>query len=71
MPWVYRFLCVVLVGVIPCCQDGWGEDTSDDGLLEATYFRHATALERVCRYVQFVNSRRAEPIIKASVIGLK
>src|ERR1700726_1811114 len=24
MPWVYRFLCVVLVGVIPCCQDGWG-----------------------------------------------
>jgi hypothetical protein len=24
MPWVCRFLCVVLVGVIPCCQDGWG-----------------------------------------------
>ena len=24
MPWVYRFLCVVLVGVIPCCQDGCG-----------------------------------------------
>jgi hypothetical protein len=26
MPWVYRFLCVVLVGVIPCCQDGCGPD---------------------------------------------
>jgi hypothetical protein len=24
MPWVCRFLCVVLVGVIPCCQDGCG-----------------------------------------------
>ena len=24
MPWVYCFLCVVLVGVIPCCREWMG-----------------------------------------------
>ena len=23
MPWVYRFLCVVLVGAFACCEGGW------------------------------------------------
>ena len=47
MPWVYCFLCIVLVGVIPCCQDGCGPDlvlkpaiAGVGRIAKRTHFRH-------------------------------
>ena len=51
MPWVYRFLCVVLVGVIPCCQDGCGELTP--------HHRHtASPTEMRNRFAQCLRRRK-------------
>ena len=56
MPWVYCFLCVVLVGVIPCCQDGWGIDE----YLRADPFSLTHALERIRRAIHYEELERRE-----------
>ena len=70
MPWVYRFLCVVLVGVIPCCQDGLGvwQPEERDSSLGGRYFNAKRDPSSIHRdfLEKFDEPRAAEPPTVAS-----